>query len=199
MRAAGVEPPVESPLVGPQRHVAADVDPADDADLGPASDPGASRPAAALGQAGASSATVAGPGQPNGPSAGNLARSGPAEAGESDSAGAVPAAWHAEDSEPAPVADSDPAQDGAQTSRSAVAPPGTPLPSRPIRRIGSSPIGPTPEPKPLLTPVDSGRPRRLSRTRRPPSAPARWAVRIIAMLVLIAVVVVLAILLATVV
>jgi hypothetical protein len=199
MRAAGVEPPVESPLVGPQRHVAADVDPAGDADLGPASDFGARRPAAALGQAGASSATVAGPGQPDGPDAGDLARSGPADTGESDSAGAVPAAGYADDSEASPVTDSDPAQDGARTSRSAAAPPGTPLPSRPIRRIGSAPIGPTPEPKPLLTPVDSGRPRRLSRTRRPPSAPARWAVRIIAMLVLIAVVVVLAILLASVV
>jgi hypothetical protein len=77
------------------------------------------------------------------------------------------------------------------------APPGTPLPSRPIKRIGTAPAGPAPEPKPLLTPVDSGRPRRLSRTRRTPSAPARWAVRILAIVVLLAVVVVLAILLAS--
>ena len=82
------------------------------------------------------------------------------------------------------------AQDGA-------APPGTPLPSRPLKRIGTTPGGPSPEPKPLLTPVDSGRPRRLSRTRRAPSAPARWAVRVLTLLVLVAVVVVLAILLAS--
>ena len=67
-----------------------------------------------------------------------------------------------------------------------------------MRRIGSATGGPTPEAKPLLTPVDSGRPRRLSRTRRPPSAPARWAVRVIVLLVLIAVVAVLAVLLASV-
>jgi hypothetical protein len=67
-----------------------------------------------------------------------------------------------------------------------------------MKRIGATPTGPAPEAKPLLTRVDAGRPRRLSRTRRPPSAPARWAVRIVAMLVLIAVVVVLAILLGTV-
>jgi len=73
-------------------------------------------------------------------------------------------------------------------------PPGTPLPSRPIKRIGASP-GPVAEPKPLLTPVDSGRPRRLSRTRRPPSAPARWAVRIVSLLLLVAVAAVLALLL----
>jgi hypothetical protein len=78
------------------------------------------------------------------------------------------------------------------------APPGSPLPSRPIKRIGATPAGPAPEPKPLLTPVDSGRPRRLSRTRRTPSAPARWAVRILAIVVLVAVMTVLAILLASV-
>ncbi len=47
--------------------------------------------------------------------------------------------------------------------------------------------GPGAEPKPLLTPVDAGRPRRLSRTRRAPSAPARWAVRIVVLLLLIAI------------
>ena len=51
------------------------------------------------------------------------------------------------------------------------------------------------EPKPLLTPVDSGRPRRLSRTRRAPSAPARWAVRIVVVLLLLAITVVLVMLL----
>jgi len=88
---------------------------------------------------------------------------------------------------------------GEQDVGAAAAPPGTPLPSRPMRHIGSIPAGPLPEPKPLLTPVDSGRPRRLSRSRRTPSAPARWAVRILVLLVLVAIVVVLAILLASVV
>ena len=77
----------------------------------------------------------------------------------------------------------------------AATPPGTPLPSRPVRRIGASPAGPAPEPKPLLTPVDAGRPRRLSRTRRAPSAPARWAVRIIVILLMLAITVVLVMLL----
>jgi hypothetical protein len=139
MRAAGVEPPVESPFVGSQAAAAAE---------------SGAVPAAASPAAGPEGAD---PGAP----------------------GAVPR------EEDAPAA-------------SAAAPPGTPLPSRPMKRIGSSPVGATPEPKPLLTPVDSGRPRRLSRTRRPPSGPARWAVRITAMLVLIAVVAVLSILLATV-
>jgi hypothetical protein len=98
---------------------------------------------------------------------------------------------------PDAVAATEPA-DGAAASDPGAAPPGTPLPSRPLKRIGATPAGPAPEAKPLLTRVDAGRPRRLSRTRRPPSAPARWAVRILAMLVLIAVVVVLAILLGTV-
>lgn len=73
-------------------------------------------------------------------------------------------------------------------------PPGTPLPSRPIKRIGAT-AGPMPDQKPLLTPVDAGRPRRLSRTRRAPSAPARWAVRAVSLLLLIAVAVVLGLLL----
>jgi hypothetical protein len=90
-----------------------------------------------------------------------------------------------------PPADAEPAEPGAT-------PPGSPLPSRPMKHIGRTPAGPAPEPKPLLTPVDSGRPRRLSRTRRTPSAPARWAVRLLVMLVLVAVVIVLAILLASV-
>jgi hypothetical protein len=78
--------------------------------------------------------------------------------------------------------------------RPGATPPGTPLPSRPVKRIGTS-MGPSPDPKPLLTPVDSGRPRRLSRTRRAPSASARWAVRITAVLLLLAFAVVLALLL----
>src|SRR5215207_6892332 len=79
---------------------------------------------------------------------------------------------------------------------SAATPPGTPLPSRPVKRIGTAPAGPAPEAKPLLTPVDAGRPRRLSRTRRTPSAPARWAVRATVLLLLIAIAVVLVMLLA---
>jgi hypothetical protein len=71
------------------------------------------------------------------------------------------------------------------------APPGTPLPSRPIKKIGTGPLGPALEPKPLLTPVDAGRPRRLSRTRRAPSASARWAVRITVLLLMLAITVVL--------
>jgi len=83
----------------------------------------------------------------------------------------------------------------AATPPAGATPPGTPLPSRPVKRIGAGPPGPAPEPKPLLTPVDAGRPRRLSRTRRPPSAPARWAVRIIVVLLLLSIAVVLAMLL----
>jgi hypothetical protein len=134
MRAAGVDPPVESPLVGPQRRQEA----ADELPVDPPV----------------------------------------VEVVPVDTSGLAP-----------PV---------EATAASLAAPPGTPLPSRPLLRIGSGPIGPTPEPKPLLTPVDSGRPRRLSRTRRPPSAPVRWAVRIIVMLVLIAVLVVLSVLLTSV-
>ena len=78
-------------------------------------------------------------------------------------------------------------------------PPGTPLPTRPVKVIGTNPAGGTPEPKPLLTPVDSGSPRRLSRTRRTPSAPARWAVRLLVVLVMLAALAALAVLLATVV
>ena len=74
-------------------------------------------------------------------------------------------------------------------------PPGTALPSRPMRRIGAGPAGPGAEPKPLLTPVDGGRPRRLSRTRRAPSAPARWAVRIVVLALLLAITAVLVMLL----
>jgi hypothetical protein len=74
-------------------------------------------------------------------------------------------------------------------------PPGTPLPSRPVKRIGAARLGPAPETKPLLTPVDAGRPRRLSRTRRPPSATARWAVRITVIVLMIAIAIVLVILL----
>ena len=48
--------------------------------------------------------------------------------------------------------------------RAAPAAGGVALPSRPLKRIGGASAGPAPEPKPLLTPVDSSRPRRLSRT-----------------------------------
>jgi len=74
----------------------------------------------------------------------------------------------------------------ARGAAAGAAPPGTPLPSRPVKRIGTGPLGPAPESKPLLTPVDAGRPRRLSRTRKAPSAPARWAVRIVVLLLMIA-------------
>ena len=80
---------------------------------------------------------------------------------------------------------------GAVAAGDAMAPPGTALPSRPVKRIGAGPAHPGAEPKPLLTPVDGGRPRRLSRTRRAPSAPARWAVRIAVLLLLLAITVVL--------
>ena len=95
------------------------------------------------------------------------------------------------------TAPADPETDGAAPAEAAPGahPPGTALPSRPVRVIGASPSGPTPEPKPLLTPVDSGLARRLSRTRRTPSTPARWAVRFLVVIVLIAVVAVLAALL----
>jgi len=100
------------------------------------------------------------------------------------------------DGEPSePVVDVEAAPAGEGVS---AAPPGTPLPSRPVKRIGAGPAGPAPEPKPLLTPVDAGRPRRLSRTRRAPSAPARWAVRITVVLLMIAISAVLVMLLGSV-
>jgi hypothetical protein len=102
---------------------------------------------------------------------------------------------------PAPVRAEAPRPDAATAPPTLpdAAPPGTPLPSRPLRRIGAAPAGPGPEQKPLLTPVDAGGRRRLSRTRRPPSAPARWAVRVTVILLMIAIAVVLVILLSRVV
>jgi hypothetical protein len=89
---------------------------------------------------------------------------------------------------PAPQA---PQAAGAVATRS-----GAPIPSRPVKRIGVPAEAPA-EPKPLLTPVVLGRRTKLTRSRgRPaPSAGARWAVRVLAVLVLIASLVVLAILL----
>jgi hypothetical protein len=74
---------------------------------------------------------------------------------------------------------------------------GAPIPSRPVKRIGVPAEGTLPEPKPLLTPVNPGRRSKRSRARaRPaPSAGARWAVRVIAVLFLVASLIVLAILL----
>ncbi len=115
----------------------------------------------------------------------------PAEAAPADVAPSVQTA--AQDA----VSSAPPSGDSPRPADTGAAPPGTPLPSRPLKRIGTAPAGPGPEPKPLLTRVDAGRPRRLSRTRRTPSAPARWAVRVLTVLVLLAVVVVLAVLLAT--
>ena len=138
MRAAGVEPPVDTPFARPQRAADAAVD-----ELGMLAEPAV------------------------------------------------------QDARPVPPAAAPPDAAPSVDGSSGAAPPGTPLPSRPMKRIGLSPAGPAADPKPLLTPVDSGRPRRLSRTRRAPSAPARWAVRILALLVLVAVLTVLAILLAS--
>jgi hypothetical protein len=164
MRAAGIEPPTDTPFARPQRTGAA---PGFSDDDGAPSDGSARAEAVRL-----VPPAAGGPDADGAPLAG-------ADGGAPRSAAGAPA---------------DGANDGVSA---AAAPPGTPLPSRPLKRIGSTPAGPAPEPKPLLTPVDSGRPRRLSRTRRTPSAPARWAVRILAILVLVAVVVVLAILLAS--
>jgi hypothetical protein len=76
---------------------------------------------------------------------------------------------------------------------------GAPIPSRPVKRIGVPADGTTPEAKPILTPVIPPRRTKLSRSRtraRPaPSAGARWAVRVVAVLLLIASLIVLAILL----
>ena len=66
------------------------------------------------------------------------------------------------------------------------------LPSRPLKRIGGASAGPAPEPKPLLTPVDASRPRRLSRSRPAPSGAARWAVRVTVMALLLVLAVVVA-------
>ena len=111
--------------------------------------------------------------------------------------GRPPSATPADQQEPAAAAAAETAPGEVPPAATAVAatPPGTPLPSRPVKRIGATPAGPAPEPKPLLTPVDSGRPRRLSRTRRAPSAPARWAVRVVVVLLMLAIAIVLAMLL----
>ena len=93
------------------------------------------------------------------------------------------------------AAEARPGEAAAHRAAAGAAPPGTPLPSRPVKRIGTGPLGPAPESKPLLTPVDAGRPRRLSRTRRAPSAPARWAVRIVVVLLMLATAIVLLMLL----
>jgi hypothetical protein len=69
---------------------------------------------------------------------------------------------------------------------------GVALPSRPLKKIGGASAGPAPEPKPLLTPVDASRPRRLSRSRPAPSGAARWAVRITVMALLLVLAVVVA-------
>jgi hypothetical protein len=95
-----------------------------------------------------------------------------------------------------PVGDDPPPAHRPESGLPEAAPPGTPLPSRPLKRIGQAPAGPASDPKRLLTPVDSGRPRRLSRTRRPPSASARWAVRLVVVLLMIAITLVLVMLLA---
>jgi hypothetical protein len=182
MRAAGVEPPEESPYVSPVR----------------AAPLASGRPSATAGRDPAEDDVAA-----------------PA-AHDDAGAEADPAPPHdvvAEGAEPAPIAHEqrDVAADGDPTLRdvsapaapthgdvpaagsdlAAATPPGTPLPSRPIKRIGAGPLGPSPEPKSLLTPVDSGSPRRLSRSRRPPSTTARWAVRITVILLMLAIAVVL--------
>jgi hypothetical protein len=224
MRAAGAEPPVESPFVGsaaapadsgavpPSASPAAGVDDGGRNGAAGTGDASARRGAAAVGDAAARSGDP-GVGHSEG-------EPGAAAAGDVVGRGGDPGAGHAE-GEPGAVAAGDAASPAGAAGASdadgpagaahvgdanlvgmgaaTVSPPGTPVPSRPMKRIGVAPIGATPEPKPLLTPVDAGRPRRLSRTRRPPSAPVRWAVRIVVMLVLIAVIVVLAILLASVV
>jgi hypothetical protein len=157
MRAVGVEPPEESPYPTP------------DGVRGPHGGGDADRPAAiADGQAGdgAAPAGAAGDGsRDDGPAGADSADPSP---GERAGGRRTAAAW------------------GSVAARSAATPPGTPLPSRPVKKIGTGPLGPSPESKPLLTPVDAGRPRRLSRTRRAPSAPARWAVRIVVLALLVA-------------
>jgi hypothetical protein len=167
MRAAGVEPPTESPHLAPaplrQR-----------------------QPSAAARGTGEQSADKAR--EAPGPAPG---ADGAGDVGRGRAAGAAASPGDGSSTEPVTAV--------AEVSRSArppgATPPGTPLPSRPVKRIGATPTGPMPEPKPLLTPVDSGRPRRLSRTRRPPSAPARWAVRIAVLLLLVAIGIVLVLLL----
>jgi hypothetical protein len=107
--------------------------------------------------------------------------------------GAAPAsvAAGAEAAEPDAAPDSPPA--------GSAIPPGTALPSRPLKRIGGPAAGPAAGPaseaKPLLTPVDGSRPRRLSRTRPAPSGAARWTVRIMMVVLLLALAVALGLLL----
>ena len=171
MRAAGVEPPEESPYVAPVQLR------------------GRRPSAAARGDAAAAPAGQAGDAAPAAADA--PAGDGPRERDATlpAAAGAAPAAAASEGHAGATVAGR------AEDELPAATPPGTPLPSRPVKRLGSAPGGPSPEPKPLLTPVDAGRPRRLSRTRRPPSSSARWAVRIVVLLLMIAIAVVLIMLL----
>ncbi len=179
MRAAGAEPPSESPHVEPaplrRRQPSA---PAVERSGGAAAD------GAAAGRAGEAVGSVAAdPAPADAAGAADAREAGTAAAGSADPTPDAP-----------PGVDADGRQSTGRHAPSAT-PPGTPLPSRPIKRIGATPAGSAPDPKPLLTPVDSGRPRRLSRTRRPPSAPARWAVRLAVLLLLIAIVVVLVLLL----
>jgi hypothetical protein len=160
MRAAGVEPPEESPYLAPAR-LRGDRSSALAADAVASAEP--ARPAADA-------------------PAGTAADAGAAVAEETQAA--VPES--SDDAAP---------RDAPATAAPPATPPGTALPSRPVKRIGTGAAGPGAEPKPLLTPVDGGRPRRLSRTRRAPSAPARWAVRIVVVALLLAITAVLVMLL----
>ncbi len=185
MRAAGVEPPTESPHVGPaplRRPVAA-ASPAEAA--APAAGQDAHAPAESDAPAASHDATV--PAEFGAPATGRDATAPDDSASEADPTVALAAGARAGSSE------------GGVPPTAAARVPGEGIPSRPLKRLGQSAAGPAPEPKPLLTPVDSGRPRRLSRTRRAPSAPARWAVRILVLVTLVAIAIVLAILLASVV
>jgi hypothetical protein len=198
MRAAGVEPPVESPFVASQMQAAA---PAESGAARPSASAAAEVDSAQIGGAAGAAQRAAGDHAgvaASADQAGAATDHAGAAADQTGAASAHHAAAPADQGAGEPRARDRAADPELVATGSAAAPPGTPLPSRPIKRIGAGPVGATPEPKPLLTPVDAGRPRRLSRTRRPPSAPARWAVRITVLLVLIAVLIVLAVLLASV-
>jgi hypothetical protein len=196
MRAVGLDPPDDSPgaLAPRARGESATMlrPGASRASAAPAAAAGPDTPAAAANDA--SSPAAAASDDPSSPAAATADDpSSPAAAAAADPSSPAAATAGdssvraADDPSSAPAAVS--AGDGFDGDRA-----GRPLPSRPIKRIGAAAVGPTPEPKPLLTPVDGSARRRLSRTRPAPSAGARWAVRIIVVGLLIAIAIVAAML-----
>jgi hypothetical protein len=202
MRAAGVDPPVEDPHVtaAPLAHrrppagSAADDGAAADGASAPVSERPAAVAASDVGRPAADAGSGDGAGRPaadaeDGDGAGRPAP----DAGSGDGAGRPAPDAGSGDRAGRPAVDAE-SGGGTPGYGSPAGRDGAALASRPLKRIGAAAAGPA-DRKPLLTPVDGSRPRRLSRTRRTPSAPVRWAVRVAVVLLLIAVALVAAILL----